>query len=312
MVALAVARDGLPAPERLIVTTKHNMIDLDFDAPTDALAWVAWLSPSEPPYVHDYGAPLYSRLTRYENRTGPGGWHWEISTREPLPQPSEPSALADEVTAAITMKAPDGSCNADPACTQRWGHKGVCTPTFDLSPLPDDGQPESKIWACPTPDCGYHIADGPVPEGEPSTDELIREHMAEHEANHEPHIQIETPEQSAAIVDANLMRMGLTVAPAPAGPFGNPADPDGWMGPLPTDVVQPQPDEPECLDPADECPQPDADEFRAWTCPYECVFYIPVGPLAYGLTTDELIAQHLQDEHGDEPTEVAGRVLGLR
>lgn len=39
---------------------------------------------------------------------------------------------------------------------------------------------ESKIWACPEPGCGHHIADGPTAVGEPSTDELISEHMEEH------------------------------------------------------------------------------------------------------------------------------------
>lgn len=38
---------------------------------------------------------------------------------------------------------------------------------------------ESKIWACPE-NCGYHIADGPTADGEPSTDELISAHMEEH------------------------------------------------------------------------------------------------------------------------------------
>jgi hypothetical protein len=47
-------------------------------------------------------------------------------------------------------------------------------PTFDLSPL------ESKIWSCAEPGCGYHIADGPVTDGEVSTDELIRAHLEEH------------------------------------------------------------------------------------------------------------------------------------
>lgn len=44
-------------------------------------------------------------------------------------------------------------------------------------PLPDF---DSKIWACPE-GCGYNIADGPVPDGEDSTDELIRQHMEEHQ-----------------------------------------------------------------------------------------------------------------------------------
>lgn len=41
-------------------------------------------------------------------------------------------------------------------------------------------QAESKIWGCPEEDCGYHIADGPAPEGEPSTDALIGQHLEEH------------------------------------------------------------------------------------------------------------------------------------
>lgn len=40
-------------------------------------------------------------------------------------------------------------------------------------------QTESKIWACPH-GCGYHIADGPAPDGEPTTGELIAEHLEEH------------------------------------------------------------------------------------------------------------------------------------
>lgn len=43
----------------------------------------------------------------------------------------------------------------------------------------DDQQ--SKIWACPT-GCGYHIADGPPRyDGDEPTDELIRQHMVDHE-----------------------------------------------------------------------------------------------------------------------------------
>jgi len=45
-------------------------------------------------------------------------------------------------------------------------------------------QLESKIWACPT-GCGYHIADGPTEDGEPSTDELISEHLEEHDEEHD-------------------------------------------------------------------------------------------------------------------------------
>lgn len=40
-------------------------------------------------------------------------------------------------------------------------------------------QTESKIWSCPH-GCGYYIADGPAPDGEPTTDELIAEHLEEH------------------------------------------------------------------------------------------------------------------------------------
>jgi len=45
--------------------------------------------------------------------------------------------------------------------------------------LTPDAEP-GKVWACPE-GCGYHIVDGPVPDGEPPTWELIREHLAEHE-----------------------------------------------------------------------------------------------------------------------------------
>lgn len=38
----------------------------------------------------------------------------------------------------------------------------------------------SKIWSCPQ-GCGYHIADGPVPDDEPLTSELIHDHMLEHQ-----------------------------------------------------------------------------------------------------------------------------------
>lgn len=39
---------------------------------------------------------------------------------------------------------------------------------------------DGAVWGCPEPDCGSRIADGPVPHGEASTDELIREHMEGH------------------------------------------------------------------------------------------------------------------------------------
>jgi hypothetical protein len=38
---------------------------------------------------------------------------------------------------------------------------------------------ESKVWSCPR-GCGYHIADGPVEDGDLPTSELIREHLEEH------------------------------------------------------------------------------------------------------------------------------------
>lgn len=43
-----------------------------------------------------------------------------------------------------------------------------------------------KIWACPEQGCGYHIADGPAPDDELSTLELIREHLEQHERDRAP------------------------------------------------------------------------------------------------------------------------------
>lgn len=63
----------------------------------------------------------------------------------------------------------------------RWQdvHAGFDGPiTLAFRPEPVAEPVESKIWACPHA-CGYHIADGPVPDGEASTDELINEHLEE-------------------------------------------------------------------------------------------------------------------------------------
>lgn len=45
--------------------------------------------------------------------------------------------------------------------------------------LDDASTVESKVWACPE-GCGYHIADGPADDDEPTTDELIATHLEEH------------------------------------------------------------------------------------------------------------------------------------
>lgn len=67
---------------------------------------------------------------------------------------------------------------------QRYGGPGVRI--VRLVPETPSEPVESKIWACPE-GCGYHIADGPVPDGEPPTWELIQEHMEEHRAQDGPY-----------------------------------------------------------------------------------------------------------------------------
>lgn len=46
--------------------------------------------------------------------------------------------------------------------------------TQSIAQTPADG--DSKIWACPNR-CGYHIADGPIEDGDMPTSELITEHL---------------------------------------------------------------------------------------------------------------------------------------
>jgi hypothetical protein len=63
--------------------------------------------------------------------------------------------------------------NAQLAGVERWQLRQVELPSALVAPL-------SKIWACPEPDCGYHIADGPIADGDVPELELIREHLEEH------------------------------------------------------------------------------------------------------------------------------------
>lgn len=70
----------------------------------------------------------------------------------------------------------------DSAFGNRWSHQyqsafAAGVRQFGLQQI----EMPSKIWACPE-GCGYHIADGPVPAGEPTTDELIADHLEEHAA----------------------------------------------------------------------------------------------------------------------------------
>jgi hypothetical protein len=67
----------------------------------------------------------------------------------------------------------------------------MSTQTIAAQPEPVE-QPESKIWSCPL-GCGYNIADGPVPDGEPSRRygfsdtalDRIQEHLEEHDQGHD-------------------------------------------------------------------------------------------------------------------------------
>jgi hypothetical protein len=152
-IALAVARDGLPEPRMLSFqqdTPNGDCVHLRFDSHADGHQWGKWIGDTtgDGHWQDMHGV----RSLSYWNTDGPLGWFWNVDATEPLDAPP-PSAdeLAQQVASAILTPADD---------------------------LPSD---DSKIWACPHEGCGYHVADGPIADGEVPTDELIRMHLEEHE-----------------------------------------------------------------------------------------------------------------------------------
>lgn len=57
---------------------------------------------------------------------------------------------------------------------------------MNIVTTPDQTTPDApfpNVWSCPE-GCGYHIADGPVPDDEPTTSELIRDHIEWHDGQY--------------------------------------------------------------------------------------------------------------------------------
>lgn len=81
-----------------------------------------------------------------------------------------PAAIADAIVQPEAASTMDDRVKHHDDDVSRAGD-----PATDTS----DRDADTKVWACPQ-NCGYHIVDGPVPDGEDPTDELIRRHMEEH------------------------------------------------------------------------------------------------------------------------------------
>lgn len=145
-VALAVARDGMPEPIDFDVDQAGHSAYLRAAGRAEFDRWVAHLGVKviEPMLSSD---GVRNLLRARANRDA-DGWYWTVQAYVPIDAEPEPSDLAEQVVAAILADADD---------------------------LPSD----SKTWACPN-GCGYHIVDGPVPDGEPPTWVLIRNHLEEH------------------------------------------------------------------------------------------------------------------------------------
>ena len=89
-IALAVARDNLPEPMELTLYADHSppAVWVRFDAVNEARLWWDHLGFTDSPFP---------------DRGEINGWRWYVRHAEPVvPAPVEPSALADEVVAAVT------------------------------------------------------------------------------------------------------------------------------------------------------------------------------------------------------------------
>jgi hypothetical protein len=125
-IALAVAHNGLPEPERL---TFHRWVDhtrpdgegreyrvlhIICDSHTAALAWMRWLGVEDSASRHDRADLGIRYLTSSDHvRTIRDGWVWNISGEEPLPTPAA-EKLAAEVAAAVLT--PDAGPAEEPRC----------------------------------------------------------------------------------------------------------------------------------------------------------------------------------------------------
>jgi hypothetical protein len=114
-IALAVARDGLPEPERLTFNQwvdhtrpdgegrEYRVLHIICDSHTAALAWMRWLGIEDSASRHDRTDLGIRYLTSSDHvRTIRDGWVWNISGEEPLPTPAA-EKLAAEVAAAILI-----------------------------------------------------------------------------------------------------------------------------------------------------------------------------------------------------------------
>lgn len=80
-------------------------------------------------------------------------------------------------------------------------------------------EPLTKTWACPEPDCGYHIVDGPVADGEQPTFELIAEHLEEHANRVAPAEEVAKPESARAAYIRGLREIADWLAEHPEVPL---------------------------------------------------------------------------------------------
>jgi hypothetical protein len=122
-VALAIARDGLPEPERLtfnqwvdytppdVEGREYRLLHLTFDSHAAALEWLRWLGAEDKARRHDR-ADLGTRyLTTDHVRIVRDGWVWTVSGEEPLPTAAG-EKVAIEVAAALAAgpdPVPDGA-----------------------------------------------------------------------------------------------------------------------------------------------------------------------------------------------------------
>lgn len=97
-IALAVARDGMPTPETFYV----SQLSVDVDAATaeDAAEWAGYLNLTQRPQLASKDGERW--ILRWESNEKIGGRHYYVRGTKPRTPAAEPSALADQVVAAIT------------------------------------------------------------------------------------------------------------------------------------------------------------------------------------------------------------------